>query len=299
MNTNDNIEYKLPLEKVWQESSGEVSSRTFLERLRLEERIEASRKKASMVRTVLYTAAVAASLAVVSLLTFSLTRNSFDTPSLSGTHNLVAGSGQTSSITLEDGTVVHLNAGSSLLYPESFKKGSRIVYLSGEGNFYVATDPSRPFIVKTAYMDVQALGTVFCVQSFVGDRQMRATLKEGKVMVSVPSVGEQPYYLNPDDQLVFSPSENTVSLAKVDAARVLGWEEGYLTFTNASFQEIVSVLQRRFNVSIVYDFGKTQNNALNMRFQPDESLEDVLNVLSLLIPGSRFTIEENRVYWHF
>lgn len=299
MKTNDNIESRLPLEQVWQESSGEVSSRTFLERVRLEERIEASRKKTGIVRVVLSAAAIAASLAVVSLLTFSLTRRNFDTPSLDGTRNLVAGFGQTSSITLEDGTVVRLNAGSSLLYPESFKKGSRIVYLSGEGNFNVAKDPSRPFIVKTAHMDVQALGTVFCVQSFVGDRQMRATLKEGKVMVSVPSVGEQPYYLNPDDQLVFSPSENTVSLAKVDAGRVLGWEDGYLTFTNASFQEIVSALERRFNVSVVYDFGKMQNNALNMRFQPDESLEDVLNVLSLLIPGSRFKIEGNRVFWRF
>ena len=38
---------------------------------------------------------------------------------------------------------------------------------SGEGNFDVAKDPDRPFIVKTSYMDVQALGTSFCVQSFV------------------------------------------------------------------------------------------------------------------------------------
>ncbi len=293
------METQLPLEKVWQESSGEVSSRTFQERIRLEERIEASRKKAGIVRVVLSAAAVAASLAVVSLLTFSLTRRIFDTPSLDGTHNLVAGYGQTSSITLEDGTVVHLNAGSSLLYPESFKKGNRVVYLSGEGNFDVAKDPARPFIVKTAYMDVQALGTVFCVQSFVGDRQVRTTLKEGRVMVSIPSVEGQSYYLDPGDQLVFSPSENTVSLAKVDASKVLSWEEGYLTFTNASFPEIVSVLERRFNVSVVYDLSRAQNNAINMRFQPDESLEDVLNVLSLLIPGSRYKMEGNRVYWHF
>ena len=191
-----------------------------------------------------------------------------------------------------------LNAGSSLLYPASVRADARIVYLSGEGNFSVAKDSERPFIVKTAYMDVQALGTVFCVQSYVGEHKMRTTLKEGRVKVSIPSM-DQPYYLEPDDQLVFSPAEKTVSMVKVDANRILEWEEGYLPFTNASFQEVVSVLEKRFDVSVVYDAGKMKGGALNVRFRPDESLEDVLNVLTLIIPGSRYKQEGNRIYWQF
>ena len=127
---------------------------------------------------------------------------------------------------------------------------------------------------------------------------MRTTLKEGRVKVSIPSM-DQPYYLEPDDQLVFSPAEKTVSMVKVDANRILEWEEGYLPFTNASFQEVVSVLEKRFDVSVVYDAGKMKGGALNVRFRPDESLEDVLNVLTLIIPGSRYKQEGNRIYWQF
>ena len=32
---------------------------------------------------------------------------------------------------------------------------------------------------------------------------------------------------------------------------------------------------------------------------PDETLEDALDVLTLLIPGSHYKIEGDRVYYHF
>lgn len=287
------------IEDIWNESEGKVGPQTFRELLRLGKRIETAERRQRAGRTVLYSFAVAASLALVAMVTFSLTRSHFSVSPLDSTCNLVAGYGETSSILLEDGTRVSLNAGSSLLYPESFKEGSRIVYLTGEGNFDVAKDPSRPFIVKTAHMDVQALGTSFCVQAYAGERSVRTTLREGKVKVSIPLASGKSYILEPDMQLQYTPSEKAVSLVRVDAGRVMSWEDGYLSFNNASFPEIVSVLERRFNVSISYNADRMQRSALNVRFMPDESLKDVLGVLTLLIPGSRYKIEGDRVYYHF
>ena len=283
----------------WNESGGEVNSRTFMELLRLGKRIEVAEARSRRRRTFAYAVAIAASLVAVVSATFLLTRNEYAVSPLDSTRNLVAAYGQISSIKLEDGTMVHLNSGSTLLYPASFKNGSRIVYLTGEGNFDVAKDPDRPFIVKTSYMDVQALGTSFCVQSFVGDRDVRTTLKEGKVKVDVHSGEGKSYILDPGMQLVYTPSRKNVFLAMVDAERVMSWQNGYLTFNNASFPEVASALERRFNVSISYNSENLKKNALNVRFVPDETLEDALGVLTLLLPGSRYRIEGERVYFHF
>ena len=290
---------KVDIEKIWNESGGEVSPRTFRELLRLSKRIDAAEARSRRRRNIISAIAIAASLAIVASVTFTLTRKEYSVSPLDCTGNLVADYGQISSVTLEDGTLVHLNSGSTLLYPESFNDGSRIVYLTGEGNFDVAKDPSRPFIVKTAHMDVQALGTSFCVRSFAGERTVRTTLKEGKVKVDVPSADGQSYILDPGMQLIFAPTEKTVSFAMVDAEKVMSWENGYLTFSNATFPEIATALERRFNVSISYSSDNIRKNSLNVRFVPEDTLEDALGVLTILIPGSKYRIEGNRVYYHF
>ena len=77
----------------------------------------------------------------------------------------------------------------------------------------------------------------------------------------------------------------------------MSWEDGFLSFSNASFSEIITALERRFDVSVSYSSQQVHRNALNVRFMPDESLEDALDVLTLLIPGSRYKVEGNRVYF--
>ena len=42
-----------------------------------------------------------------------------------------------------------------------------------------------------------------------------------------------------------------------------------------------------------------KQNAINVRFVPGETLEDMLDVLKLLIPGSRYTRNGERIYWYF
>lgn len=275
-----------------------LDSVTIREFLRLGDRISNYEKKKQRKKMLAAGFGVVALLAVVALTTFSLTRNVFSSSALEHTCNLVAESGKTVTVTLEDGTRVCLNSGSTLLYPESFSKHNRVIYLNGQGNFDVAKDPDRPFIVKTSYMDIEALGTSFCVQSFPGER-VKTTLKEGRVRVDIPMADGKSYFLDPNMQLSFSPAENSVDLAKVNAARIMDWENGALSFVNSSFGEIASSLERRFNVSINYNTEGSKQKSLNVRFKPDESLEDALDVLTLLIPGSRYSQDESRIYYHF
>src|SRR5690606_12258135 len=71
-------------------------------------------------------------------------------------------SGEKSKVDLQDGTVVWLNAASSLTYPSSFEKEeNRTVKLEGEAFFDVVNDPGKPFIVETSQLSIRVLGTAF------------------------------------------------------------------------------------------------------------------------------------------
>lgn len=288
-----------PMEDLWADSEGELNSATFRELVRLGKRIDADEARKRRRKGVAFAFSIAASLVALVLGTFSLTREKYQLSPLSGTRNLVADLNSTTSITLEDGTKVTLNVGSSLLYPEKFTGNQRIVYLTGEGNFDVAKNAQMPFIVRTDHMDVQAIGTSFCVEAYPGEQVFRTTLKEGKVRVDVSN--GRSYFLDPDMQLSYTPASKTASVGRVNAAKAMAWEEGFLPFCNASFPEVARALERRYGVSIRYNAANMRANALNVRFAPDESIEDVLTTLTLLIPDSHYEANQggNEYYYYF
>ena len=80
-------------------------------------------------------------------------------------------------VTLDDGTLVHLNDNSRLIYPEQFGD-RRDVILDGEAYFMVAKDKSRQFVVHTPQGDVRVHGTEFMVNTRDGSKNDKASVKE-------------------------------------------------------------------------------------------------------------------------
>ena len=76
-------------------------------------------------------------------------------------------------VTLDDGTLVHLNDNSRLIYPEQFGD-RRDVILDGEAYFMVAKDKSRQFVVHTPQGDVRVHGTEFMVNTRDGSKNDNA-----------------------------------------------------------------------------------------------------------------------------
>ena len=57
--------------------------------------------------------------------------------------------GSRTKLTLPDGTLVWLNAGSRITYSQGFGVGNRKIELIGEGYFEVKRNEEVPFLVKT------------------------------------------------------------------------------------------------------------------------------------------------------
>lgn len=198
--------------------------------------------------------------------------------------------GDQQQLILPDGSVVWVNAGSILIYPSEFTAETRTVYLSGEACFEVTKNPDQPFIVSTQHLDVQVLGTVFSVDAYPGATETKATLEEGSVQVDMKSADLPSSVLKPNEQLVYSHLTHTVSINMVDAGQVSAWKDGYLIFRNAGFEEVVTALERKYNVTINYSAEKYKGRTYYVKFNPDESIEDALVILKHLISDFRYQI---------
>ncbi|HEY0611194.1 MAG TPA: FecR family protein, partial [Chitinophaga sp.] len=87
-------------------------------------------------------------------------------------------------IVLPDGTLVWLNAASSLRFPTAFTGDERVVTLIGEGYFEVAHQRSNmPFKVQLSDGAVEVLGTHFNIMAYQNEARVRTTLLEGAVNV--------------------------------------------------------------------------------------------------------------------
>lgn len=204
--------------------------------------------------------------------------------------------GESEQVVLPDGSKVWVDAGTLLVYPKDFTDtDTRTVYLTGQASFFVRKNPEQPFIVKTTYLDVQALGTVFTVEAYPGDSCSMATLEEGSVLISVRDENIQPTILKPDQQLVYSHSEHTVMVHSIDASLYNMERNGYLIFENVSFNRLMASLERKFNVTIHYNSQKFAGEHYNVKFSPDEKLEDVLDILQQLV-GIHYKIKGNVVF---
>ena len=115
-------------------------------------------------------------------------------------NELVIPRGGEFSLTLSDGTVVYLNAESKLRFPVQFDGNNRIVELEGEGYFQVVHDENAPFVVKTAGMNVQVLGTEFNVSAYTEDTVIQTTLVSGSVRVS-SNDSDKTVVLKPGEQV--------------------------------------------------------------------------------------------------
>lgn len=203
--------------------------------------------------------------------------------------------GERKQFVLPDGSTVWLNAGSILIYPEIFSE-TRTIYLSGEGNFTVAKDEEKPFIVKTNYVNVEALGTIFNVHSYPGEDETTTTLESGKVRVDEKTGISGSVMLNPNEQLVYNHMDASFKKSNVDASRLSTWTEGYLIFQQETLGNIFRSMERRHNVKINYNDSKFASMTFTVRFHAEETLEEALDVLKRIGVDFKYKIVEKDVY---
>lgn len=181
---------------------------------------------------------------------------------------------------LPDGTLVMLNASSSLTYPTVFDEQERNVELSGEAFFHVTKQQKEgkriPFYVKTLRQKIEVLGTQFNVSSYADDDFTATTLVEGKVSVHMLSGADQ-RILAPGEQSVLTNNSNSIKVSRVNVDSMIAWKDGQFLFEDAYLKEILLSLSRWYDVKVnLNDLPKTRYTIFISR---ESKLSSVLKML--------------------
>lgn len=181
---------------------------------------------------------------------------------------------------LPDGTLVWLNAGSTLSYNQEFGVENRNIELIGEGYFEVTKNRNLPFYVKTNEMTVHVLGTKFNFRNYGDEDEACVTLIEGKVHLNDNTKHNRGYILMPNQQAVFDKNDKNIAINTVKAKYTSDWTKGLISFDEEKLSNIVRELERLYNVRITI----ADDSLLKYRFygnftRTEQSIEDVLNVL--------------------
>lgn len=199
-------------------------------------------------------------------------------------------------VALSDGTVVHLNAGTSLKYPVNFIRGKqREVFLNGEAYFDVAKDSLHPFAVFADELGVRVLGTQFNISSYQEDSNISTVLVEGSVELFDSKKPLETSLLVPGYMAAWNKFDKNISMNKVDVNLYTGWMDGKMIFRGISFKNMIKKLERSYNVSISSNNEELNNEIFSATFHVDiESIEKVLEYINLQQPFT-YTIEEKQI----
>lgn len=188
----------------------------------------------------------------------------------------VVPNGQKSCVNLPDGSTVWLNSGSKFSYSNEFGKKERVIKLEGQAYFDIKRDEERPFIVKTAYIDVEVLGTAFDVMAYPNEKVIRTSLIRGAVKILLPDNKSEK--LKPNQACYYSTYSGKAYIEDVDTFEHIEWREGRISFNDETFEKIARRLERKYNVTIVFENQALLNESYTGTFNNDDTINKVLEI---------------------
>jgi transmembrane sensor len=192
-------------------------------------------------------------------------------------------------IDLPDGSEIWLNAGSTITYPAQFDTDVREVKLEGEAYFNIQHDQKRPFLIHSATMVTQVLGTSFNISSYPDNQQIKVTVLSGKVAVyergaNGKAVSGKVHFVEANQEVMYQKHSHQFFTVKkeiksIDAA---AWKEGNLIFKSTELSEVIQRLERHYGTTIQTDVVLDCPVTVNFNKEP---LDRVMRVLAQLVNG--------------
>jgi transmembrane sensor len=244
-----------------------------------------------------------------------------------GYTTIISPRGQRTKVILPDQTNVWLNSESTLRYPATYNRKDREVHLEGEGFFEVSKDKQKPFFVQTEELRIKVYGTSFNLKAFPGEKNIEATLIEGKMSVtpfdSSGAAGKE-IFLKPKEKLIYQKNAEGLRITKdllsvadtnkintrkilpakkktgvkivlekdVNTSKDMLWKEGKLIFNNETFGELSVRLERWYDVKIHFQDEEIKK----YKFTGEFSKETADQAMEALKISSRHSYEYKMIF---
>jgi ferric-dicitrate binding protein FerR (iron transport regulator) len=201
--------------------------------------------------------------------------------------------GGQSTVTLSDGSIMILDAGSRLYYLEKFGNESREIKLEGEAYLEVEHDPQKPFRVHTANALIEVLGTRFNVRSWKESKKVEVAVVDGKVALEISDNPEKQIILKKGFAGSLSANGELTNPKRVDIDSYLSWMNGKISFDDVPFSEILSQVERWYNIQFSLRDSTFISDRLTVTINKN-SLHNVLDVLTTLT-NTRYEKDGNNI----
>lgn len=186
---------------------------------------------------------------------------------------------------LSDGSIIHINGGTRVIYPEHFYGNTRDIYIEGEAYCMIAEDKEHPFIVHTPHGEVKELGTEFNVctrtNSHPGkDLYTEVVLVKGSIAVRGNNE-QREYLMKPGDcATIVDKKEGSVSMTHVDVEPYVAWNTGQFAFHDKPLEDVMFVLSKWYDRQIEFRDESLRKELIICYFDRYETLTNVLLSLS-------------------
>ncbi len=191
-----------------------------------------------------------------------------------------APNGSKVTMALPDGSMVTLNAGSSLVCSQGFGITNREMILHGEGQFKVAHRQDLPFTVKTRELVAHDIGTEFILTNYDEDPTARLVLMDGIVSLNNLVAHTSSIAKEKGECLVLDKhtGEMTRTLTTISAGQAGHMD--ILSFENKPLGSIAHELQRYYGVRIIVSKGVAGKRFYGYFNRQHDSIDDIFRDLS-------------------
>ena len=226
------------------------------ENLFLKIKEEISGKKRNMVPSVYTVLKYAAGIIILISLTTIFYLNKQDQNNIPETTeeilytSVVTENGQRSKVVLPDSSIVWLNSGTTLSYPNTFSGENRKVSLKGQAFFQVYHKENYPFSVHANGLMVTVLGTKFDVDAYPENDEIAVVLESGKVELTHEGFESFNYIMKPGERANYNITANSLNIGHADTSIYSSWKDGKLIFRNEPMKYVVEKLRKWYNIDI-------------------------------------------------
>ncbi|MDI3319805.1 FecR family protein [Pinibacter soli] len=192
-------------------------------------------------------------------------------------------------LTLSDGTKVWLDAMSSIYFPTAFTGKERVVEVTGQVYFEVASNVGKPFSVKVKQSIVNVLGTHFNINAYDDEGEMKTTLLEGAVQVKQQ---EQELRLRPGQQAQIDAGGKLKIAIQPNLEETMAWKDGMFVFEGTDIKTIMRQLARWYDLTIEYK--DNIHGVFVAKIPRNVGLSEILKLLELT-KQVKFVVEGKRI----
>jgi len=181
-------------------------------------------------------------------------------------------------IILPDGSMVKLNAGSSLQYPKQFTGSDRRVKLTGEGYFEVKHESTHPFIVEVNNVQIEDLGTSFNISAYPARELVEVNVTSGSIRLTNTTKNETKVLFAGSNGKYLKKS-GTLEVSNKLTTNYLSWMTRELTFHHTPLSSVFEQLENIYHVKVAFVEPKIANIPYTANFDKFQ-LGDIVNVIA-------------------